>query len=242
MSDYLWDKTGEPDEEVERLEALLGTLAHRPRPLALPAHAAPAPGRASRLFAPWALAAAAALLVATLAGAAAFLRSRETPASKAAAVANDQRPSPDEVRSEKPPEETVRDASPAAPESAHGARGSREGGASKGESAALKLKDERVAAEHFARGSRTVKGARPASAQRRQKVTAPQTRVGVMNEGGGGTLEAMSAVAGAPSLFEGARLMTKEQLVFALRLTGAKLRDVRQKTRQGLSQEASEQP
>jgi hypothetical protein len=41
----------------------------------------------------------------------------------------------------------------------------------------------------------------------------------------------MSAGGGAASLFEGARLLTKEQLVYALRLTGAKLRDVRQKTR-----------
>ncbi len=31
MSDYLWDKTGEPDSEVERLEELLGTLRHDSR-------------------------------------------------------------------------------------------------------------------------------------------------------------------------------------------------------------------
>lgn len=36
MSDYLWDKTGAQDAEVERLESLLGQLRHRPRPLALP--------------------------------------------------------------------------------------------------------------------------------------------------------------------------------------------------------------
>lgn len=36
MSDYLWDKTGEPDAEVERLEELLGAFAHAPRALELP--------------------------------------------------------------------------------------------------------------------------------------------------------------------------------------------------------------
>ena len=37
MSDYLWDKSGEPDEEVKRLEALLGELRFEPgRKLDLP--------------------------------------------------------------------------------------------------------------------------------------------------------------------------------------------------------------
>jgi hypothetical protein len=30
MSDYLWDKSGEPDAEIERLETLLAPLAHKP--------------------------------------------------------------------------------------------------------------------------------------------------------------------------------------------------------------------
>lgn len=37
MSDYLWDKTGEADDETKRLEELLGGLKFRPRPLELPA-------------------------------------------------------------------------------------------------------------------------------------------------------------------------------------------------------------
>ena len=42
MSDrYLWDKTGKPDPEVERLEGLLGPFAHKGEPLELPAAAAP---------------------------------------------------------------------------------------------------------------------------------------------------------------------------------------------------------
>jgi hypothetical protein len=35
--DYLWDKTGEADADVRRLEALLGGLRYEPRRLALPA-------------------------------------------------------------------------------------------------------------------------------------------------------------------------------------------------------------
>jgi hypothetical protein len=36
MSDYLFDKEGEPEPDVERLEAVLRPLAYRPRPLPLP--------------------------------------------------------------------------------------------------------------------------------------------------------------------------------------------------------------
>lgn len=39
MSDYLWDKTGEPEEDVAQLENLLGALKYKPRPLDLPADA-----------------------------------------------------------------------------------------------------------------------------------------------------------------------------------------------------------
>jgi len=34
---YLWDRTGEPDEELQRLEELLGELRYQPRPLEVPA-------------------------------------------------------------------------------------------------------------------------------------------------------------------------------------------------------------
>jgi hypothetical protein len=34
--DYLWDKTGEPDPEIQQLEEILGTLRYQPRPLELP--------------------------------------------------------------------------------------------------------------------------------------------------------------------------------------------------------------
>jgi hypothetical protein len=34
--DYLWDKTGQPDPEIQQLEDILGTLRYQPKPLALP--------------------------------------------------------------------------------------------------------------------------------------------------------------------------------------------------------------
>jgi hypothetical protein len=82
MSDYLWDRSGEADAEVERLEELLGRLRYAPRPFELPAEtveSAQRAARASRLIrasrsSPARLAIAATLLVAVLAGALALLR------------------------------------------------------------------------------------------------------------------------------------------------------------------------
>lgn len=36
-NDYLWDRTGKPDPEIQQLEQVLGTLRYQPRPLELPA-------------------------------------------------------------------------------------------------------------------------------------------------------------------------------------------------------------
>ena len=33
--DYLWDKSGEPDPQIQQLEEILGTLRYQPRPLPL---------------------------------------------------------------------------------------------------------------------------------------------------------------------------------------------------------------
>ena len=69
MSDrYLWDKSGPPDPQVERLERLLSPLADPGAPLVLPAEA-PARIEAPRAAArrpilAWSLAAAAVLVVA----------------------------------------------------------------------------------------------------------------------------------------------------------------------------------
>ena len=35
--DYLWDKSGQPDPEIQQLEEILGTLRYQPRPLEIPA-------------------------------------------------------------------------------------------------------------------------------------------------------------------------------------------------------------
>jgi hypothetical protein len=34
--DYLWDKTGEPDPEIQKLEEILGGLRYQPKPLEIP--------------------------------------------------------------------------------------------------------------------------------------------------------------------------------------------------------------
>jgi hypothetical protein len=34
--DYLWDKTGEPDPEIQKLEEVLGALRYQPKPLEIP--------------------------------------------------------------------------------------------------------------------------------------------------------------------------------------------------------------
>ncbi|HEX8503500.1 MAG TPA: hypothetical protein VF659_23150 [Pyrinomonadaceae bacterium] len=211
MSDYLWDKTGGPDEEVERLEALLGGLGHRPRPLVLPAQAAPDVRRRPRLSGWAGLAAAAALLLASLLGAVAFLRSRPAMEEKRAAAAATGAPRPrDEGQARRETAPRVAEPTP--------------GGV---------LKDER-AAEDLRRGPRGVGGGKAEQVaslpRRQQRRPAAAARVGA-RAGASPAVEAMSASGyGASSLFESTRLMAKEQLVYALRLTGAKLRDVRQKT------------
>src|SRR5258706_16101356 len=57
---YLWDRTGKPDAEIQELEELLGTLRYRPRSLRIPATIRL---RSNRMFLPLAIAAAIALLM-----------------------------------------------------------------------------------------------------------------------------------------------------------------------------------
>ena len=59
MSDYLWDRSGEPDKEIQELEELLAPLGYRPRPLQIPADVAPE--RRRRLYPALAIAATIAL-------------------------------------------------------------------------------------------------------------------------------------------------------------------------------------
>ena len=71
MSDYLWDKTGEPDAETERIENLLGQLRFQPTPFDLPAELPARESRAPRArVLSWPrVALAASLTLAVLAGA-----------------------------------------------------------------------------------------------------------------------------------------------------------------------------
>lgn len=62
--DYLWDKSGEPDPQIQQLEEILGTLRYQPKPFEMPRDV-PAPRRRSHFPL---LAIAATLLVALLAG------------------------------------------------------------------------------------------------------------------------------------------------------------------------------
>lgn len=62
--DYLWDKSGPPDPEIQQLEDILGTLRYQPKPFEVPRDV-PAPRR--RSYFP-VLAIAATLLLALLAG------------------------------------------------------------------------------------------------------------------------------------------------------------------------------
>ena len=63
--DYLWDKSGPPDPEIQQLENILGTLRYQPKPFEIPGNV-PAPRR--RNYFPLLAAIAATLLVALLAG------------------------------------------------------------------------------------------------------------------------------------------------------------------------------
>jgi len=75
--EYLWNKSGEPDPEIQRLESLLAPLGHQPGK----APRWPA-ARSNRL--PWVLAVAAALLI--VSGALWILRQRSSPAWQVAVV------------------------------------------------------------------------------------------------------------------------------------------------------------
>jgi hypothetical protein len=63
---YLWDRTGEPDKEIEELERVLGTLRHAPRPWVLPSPSSSTSKTRIprlRLFVPRAIAAAVGMVI-----------------------------------------------------------------------------------------------------------------------------------------------------------------------------------
>jgi len=243
MSDYLWDKTGEPDAEVERLETLLSSFGHTPRPLALPsevtAEATPRPRRPgawrrffpARLFEPVGLVAAAALLVTFLLGAGALMRGRLF-VEEGGAVSHEARRTPPQAPSGQRPQTPSSQAptperreSPSTPQEVANA-----GRVSELTSAQAKSGGGLPVVQGVPRKNA---GAEPSAfVKPRPRPTATATAgQSVARTGGTGALETMavSGSRGVASLFDGTRLIAKEQLIYALRLTGAKLKEVESK-------------
>ena len=61
---YLWDRSGEPDPEIQKLEEILGTLRYQPRALEIPHHIQP--GHRRKFFPALAIAAAITLIAVIL--------------------------------------------------------------------------------------------------------------------------------------------------------------------------------
>lgn len=97
---YLWDRTGEPDPEIQQLEELLGTLRYQPRPLEIPANLAV--GRKRSFYVPVTIAAAI-IMAAILLGL--WFQFGRTPAAPNEQVKQDNSvPSPLNVKSPTPEE------------------------------------------------------------------------------------------------------------------------------------------
>lgn len=97
MSDYLWDKTGEPEADVEQLENLLGTLKYQPRPLEIPASAMPKVARpaTTMFFSRPRLAIAASLILTLLAGTWLVTRQNEPQPDRTPAAVEKGNPAPE---------------------------------------------------------------------------------------------------------------------------------------------------
>lgn len=210
MSDYLWDKAGEPDEEVVRLEELLGGFGHRPRALELPAEAAPQTSSAARprRFRP-ALLAAAALLLAMLAGAAVMLRQGGADGVGQSAEANPQALPPKKELVARPPQGPEPSAVPP----------KREGRAGHGD---MQAKDPSPPDSQASTGGRqrrppTVSRGPGLSRRARRAADATEPQIAARRE--------------PPAPARPEQQAAKEQLVYAMRLASAKLGEVRKMTR-----------
>ena len=228
MSDYLWDRTGEGDAEVERLEGLLGTFAHRPRPLELPAGAAPDVRHAGarRFYAPAWLAAAAALLLACLVVAAVYLRARVATGEKGNATQSARRAETSEPTQTTQGDERKQSAGVDVPEQATPVKPSVTPRAPEPVVTPGRSKAETVAVAEGPRAPRRQKGLQLASSKGPK---AAGMAPAAARASGGFTFEAPNVAGMANSLVESTGLLAKEQLVYAMRLTGAKLRDVQQR-------------
>jgi hypothetical protein len=102
--DYLWDKRGQPDPEIQELEEILGTLRYQPKPLALPVSR-------RRSYFPL-LAIAASLLLALVAGGIWLrVRSRTAPQPQQAHVETPAKVGDENPKSAMPNPESIRDKS-----------------------------------------------------------------------------------------------------------------------------------
>jgi hypothetical protein len=214
MSDYLWDKSGEPEAEVERLEELLGRLRHTRGAPELPheveTHASTRAGlfNSAGLLRPARLAAAAVLLLAVLAGAFVMVRTFKTEGGRAAVdnrtqVAQPQSDTHEEVRvavEAHAPELMT----PQPNESATPERSQREPAP----------RDLFAGAKKFEKAPRREPVPREAVASESpRRVYKPASARGEGFDGGAPDVER--------------RVRAKEQLVYALRLTSEALKEVR---------------
>jgi hypothetical protein len=229
MSDYLWDKSGEPEPDVERLEELLGQLRHAGNAPELPSETwarasshgldGRAPARAgffnSAFFSrPARLAAAAALLLAALAGAFVMLRTVETDGGRASVNKEHQVVKENQVVRPQPP-------APEPASSPEKVRAPEVVSSSPKES----VTPERPQREPSRRVELVVSKSPPKSQRRepaqRETIASEPSRQDVKTVmSRGGTVE------GGASDFE-RRERAKEQLVYALRLTSEALKQVR---------------
>lgn len=94
--DYLWDKSGEPDPQVQQLEEILGTLRYQSKPLKLPEAVRP-----RRNYFPL-LAIAATVVIALLAGAVWFKIQTQHASIPSVAIAQPKAPIPGPALSQSP--------------------------------------------------------------------------------------------------------------------------------------------
>jgi hypothetical protein len=222
MSDYLWDKSGEAEADVERLEEMLGRLRHAGRAPELPSefesHASTPEVEtrarvfgASGLLRPARLAVAAALLLAVLAGAFAMMRAVKKDGGRAS-VNNETQVAPQRPDSREEPKapEEVRAPEVAASPSNQSATPER----LKREPA---RRDELVVAPSFPNPRRREPAPREsASSSRTGREFKTAVARGGLDGGSGGDAADLQR-----------RVRAKEQLVYALRLTSEALKEVR---------------
>jgi len=236
MSDYLWDKNGARDAEVERLESLLGQLRHRPRPLALPdeltamraqagLHALPA---RRRFRTSW-LAFAATLLLAFVALALALLRTgangSNVQTASQVSLENSRRGQQQSTGNQPQNVERQATASPTkdvAPPNQDNVTVANVTVASVPQKRDVQVIANAVAKENRKEQQLAPRERQPVFVARREQPQ--QTRTGVSD------VTRASQPSSPDDLPLATRLAAKEQLVYALRLTSSKLSEVRAKT------------